>query len=398
MLHELRAFPDVQRDASRDGTFYCLPDFRAYGEDSEELSRFLLDKALVVTVPGKEFGAEGHLRLCYCGSVEGDHRGRQADPLGARPGGAERDLHRRPPHGEGLAMSYQPARTSRRPRRPGGGARRADFGLANHGLTNLRCAYWNLPPEALYEEIAFRARGPDHARRRRSSSTTGKHTSRAAADKFVVREPSSEEHVWWGEYNRPISAEKFDELLRPHAGLPAGARPLRPGLLRRRATPSTGCRSASSPSTPGTACSPATMFVAARTRDELPPATCPSSRSSARPSFKAWEPADGTRTATFIVLDFAAALCVIGGTELRRRDQEVGLHAAQLPAAARGRAVDALLGQRRRRRRRGALLRALRHRQDDAVRRPVARPRSATTSTAGRTTASSTSRTAATRR
>ena len=34
-----------------------------------ELSRFLLSKALVVTVPGREFGMEGHLRLSFSGSV-----------------------------------------------------------------------------------------------------------------------------------------------------------------------------------------------------------------------------------------------------------------------------------------------------------------------------------------
>ncbi len=68
MLHELRAFEGVRVEKPL-GTFYCLPDFRAFGSDSEQLSKFLLDKALVVTVPGKEFGAEGHLRLSYCGSV-----------------------------------------------------------------------------------------------------------------------------------------------------------------------------------------------------------------------------------------------------------------------------------------------------------------------------------------
>jgi phosphoenolpyruvate carboxykinase (ATP) len=41
---------------------------------------------------------------------------------------------------------------------------------------------------------------------------TGKHTARAANDKVIVRESSSEDHVWWGEYNRPYSTEKFDEL------------------------------------------------------------------------------------------------------------------------------------------------------------------------------------------
>jgi aspartate aminotransferase len=53
-----------------DGTFYCLPDFRAYSRDSVKLSAFLLQKALVVTVPGREFGMEGHLRLSYSGTVK----------------------------------------------------------------------------------------------------------------------------------------------------------------------------------------------------------------------------------------------------------------------------------------------------------------------------------------
>ena len=69
MLQELRAFEGVHVTKPL-GTFYCLPDFSAFSRDSEELSRFLLDKALVVTVPGKEFGAEGHLRLSYCGSTK----------------------------------------------------------------------------------------------------------------------------------------------------------------------------------------------------------------------------------------------------------------------------------------------------------------------------------------
>jgi len=69
MLRELRSFAGV-KTTPPDGTFYCLPDFRAYNPDSVELSRFLLKKALVVTVPGREFGMEGHLRLSYAGSVK----------------------------------------------------------------------------------------------------------------------------------------------------------------------------------------------------------------------------------------------------------------------------------------------------------------------------------------
>ena len=62
------------------------------------------------------------------------------------------------------------------------------------------------------------------------------------------------------------------------------------------------------------------------------------------------------------------------GHRVRRRDQEVGLHGHELPAARRGDAADAFIGQCRQGRRPGALLRALRHRQDDALRRSRAEP------------------------
>ncbi|HZT33494.1 MAG TPA: pyridoxal phosphate-dependent aminotransferase [Bryobacteraceae bacterium] len=52
------------------GTFYCFPDFSAYMRDSQKLARLLLDKVRVVTVPGREFGMEGHLRISFCGSTK----------------------------------------------------------------------------------------------------------------------------------------------------------------------------------------------------------------------------------------------------------------------------------------------------------------------------------------
>jgi aspartate aminotransferase len=69
MVQELKSFSGVHI-TKPDGTFYCLPDFRAYSNNSEELSNFLLKKALVVAVPGKEFGMEGHLRLSFCGTIK----------------------------------------------------------------------------------------------------------------------------------------------------------------------------------------------------------------------------------------------------------------------------------------------------------------------------------------
>ena len=59
---------------------------------------------------------------------------------------------------------------------------------------------------------------------------------------------------------------------------------------------------------------------------------------------------------------------------LRGRDQEVDLHGDERPTPARGGAPDALLGEPRRRRQGCGLLRALRHRQDDALRRSRAAP------------------------
>jgi aspartate aminotransferase len=69
MMQELITFNGV-RVTKPEGTFYCLPDFRAYNDNSSELAEFLLRKALVVTVPGMAFSMEGHLRLSYAGSVK----------------------------------------------------------------------------------------------------------------------------------------------------------------------------------------------------------------------------------------------------------------------------------------------------------------------------------------
>jgi aspartate aminotransferase len=69
MIDRLRAFEGVNVHKP-EGTFYCFPDFSAYMKDSQKLSEFLLDKVRVVTVPGKEFGFEGHLRLSYCGAAK----------------------------------------------------------------------------------------------------------------------------------------------------------------------------------------------------------------------------------------------------------------------------------------------------------------------------------------
>ena len=71
-----------------------------------------------------------------------------------------------------------------------------DFGLLNQGLSNLNTVYWNLPPEALVKRLSSGA-GMILARRR-SSSAPQTHRPRRAQDKFIVREATTENHVWWG--------------------------------------------------------------------------------------------------------------------------------------------------------------------------------------------------------
>ena len=191
------------------------------------------------------------------------------------------------------------------------GALKSDFGLKNHGLTNLRKVYWNLPTEALYEEVVFRGEG------RISKAgpvivTSGKRTARAAQDKFVVREPDTEDHIWWGEYNRPISPAQFNEVFNRLQGFLqgkdlfvqdcfAGADPdyqMPVRILTEHAWHSHFARN---------------MFILPKNREayrqHVPDFTVISV-----PSFKAFESIDGTRASTFILLNFKERLAIIGDT------------------------------------------------------------------------------------
>lgn len=69
LMQGLSTFTDVVT-VEPGGTFYTFPDFSAYNKNSKDLSNFLLEKALVVTVPGGDFGMEGHLRISFSGSIK----------------------------------------------------------------------------------------------------------------------------------------------------------------------------------------------------------------------------------------------------------------------------------------------------------------------------------------
>ncbi|TMD32725.1 MAG: phosphoenolpyruvate carboxykinase (ATP) [Chloroflexi bacterium] len=95
-----------------------------------------------------------------------------------------------------MAATPTPARSSAR------SATRPELG--RHVRTNLSTA-------ELYEDAIragegmIAAQGPLVVR-------TGKHTGRSPQDKFVVREPSTEAKVWWGDVNHPITEANYDRL------------------------------------------------------------------------------------------------------------------------------------------------------------------------------------------
>jgi phosphoenolpyruvate carboxykinase (ATP) len=89
--------------------------------------------------------------------------------------------------------------------------RASSHGLENHGLRNPGTVFWNLIPTELVEHAIRRGEGilvdggPFNA-------VTSPHTGRSPNDRFVVREPGSEGNVWWGKVNQPISPEHYDTL------------------------------------------------------------------------------------------------------------------------------------------------------------------------------------------
>jgi phosphoenolpyruvate carboxykinase (ATP) len=190
-------------------------------------------------------------------------------------------------------------------------AMKCDYGLENHGLTNLNKIYWNLPIEALYEEAVFRNEGKI-TQQGPFVVNTGKHTARAANDKFIVRESSSEGHIWWGQYNRPYSSEKFSDLFNRVQGFLqgkdvfvqdcfAGADPdyrLAARIITENAWHSMFARN---------------MFISPSTNEEfrrhLPEFTV-----IVVPSFKAFPQIDQTPTNTVIAISFEQKLCIIGNT------------------------------------------------------------------------------------
>lgn len=187
----------------------------------------------------------------------------------------------------------------------------SDYTLKNHGLTNLRKVYWNLPTESLYEEVVFRKEG-NITKMGALVVNSVPNTARAAQDKFVVREATTEDNIWWGEYNRPLSPATFEEIYNRMQGYLQGRdvfvqdsyvgsdpnyrMPIR--VITEYAWHSHFTRN---------------MFISPQTREEYRQHV-PEFTVIAVPSFQAFPSIDSTRTGTFIILNFAEKLAIIGST------------------------------------------------------------------------------------
>lgn len=189
--------------------------------------------------------------------------------------------------------------------------RKADFNLSNQGVANLRLAYWNLTTEALVEEAIFRNEGalvlggPFVA-------NTGKHTARSANDKFVVRHTDSENNIWWGVYNRPFSADKFEVLYDRMLGFMQGrdvyvqdvyAGADEPYRLPVRIVTELAWHSHFVRN----------MFILPQSLEEYK-RFVPEFTIVAMPSFKSMPAIDSTNSETFICLSFEKKLAIIGNT------------------------------------------------------------------------------------
>jgi len=191
-------------------------------------------------------------------------------------------------------------------------ALQADYGLENHGLYNQQETYWNLRRAALYEEIVYRREGCI-SQGGAVVVDTGKHTARSPNDKYIVRQDSSEKHVWWGEYNRPLSEEKFDELYNRLQGFLQGKDvfvqdcfvcadetqriPIR--VITEYAWHSLFARN---------------MFLLPHNHEEYK-RHVPDFIVICAPSFQGFPQIDGLRTNTFIALNLDQGLCIIGNTK-----------------------------------------------------------------------------------
>lgn len=91
--------------------------------------------------------------------------------------------------------------------------RKDGYSLEKQGFVNIGKQYWNLNIEILYEHVIQRSEGV-LLKGGGLCVRSGEHTARAAKDKYIVEEETTKNDIWWGKDNIPYSEEKYFALKR----------------------------------------------------------------------------------------------------------------------------------------------------------------------------------------
>jgi len=182
--------------------------------------------------------------------------------------------------------------------------------LSAHGITATGRVIWNPSVPVLYEHALARgeARLADGGP---MVVDTGKHTGRSAQDKFIVREPASEDRIWW-EGNKEFAPAAFDRLRDKVTGFLGSEETLYVIDAFAGADPAHRIGVRVVTTHPYHALFAQTMFIDP-TPEELA-SFKPQALVLHAPAFEANPDEDATRTGTFIVLHPSRTEILIGGT------------------------------------------------------------------------------------
>jgi phosphoenolpyruvate carboxykinase (ATP) len=185
---------------------------------------------------------------------------------------------------------------------------RAD--LSTHGINPTGNVLWSPTTAVLYEHAVRRGDGRI-AEGGPLVVDTGRHTGRSPKDKFVVREPRSEQRIWW-EGNNELADEDFARLREKVVAFLEGQETVYVVDAFAGADPKHRIAVRVVTDHPYHALFAKTLFIdptEAELEDFRPDALVLHA-----PEVEADPAADGTRTGTFVVLHPARTELVIGGT------------------------------------------------------------------------------------
>ncbi|MCG6955682.1 MAG: phosphoenolpyruvate carboxykinase (ATP) [Gemmatimonadetes bacterium] len=184
-------------------------------------------------------------------------------------------------------------------------------GLEAHGIRSIANVWWNLHTPDLYEHAVRRHEGLV-AHLGPLVCRTGQYTGRSPKDRYVVREPSSEQDVWWGEVNQPFAPERYNALRARLTAYYQG-RDLYVQDCYVGADPSYRLPIRVVTETAWHSLFARNMFIQIRDPEELA-AHEPEFTLLHAPSFTANPEEDGTNSEAFILIHFGKKEVIIGGT------------------------------------------------------------------------------------